>query len=240
MPKRLSISVAIRLRILNSLNKLFKTYRAESYSQFGEDIALLKMMKYKYGINNGFYVDVGCNHPRAFSNTFLLYLNGWQGLTVDLNQDLIKLHQIERKLDIQKCAAVSNKNDQVNVYLDSSSLMSTIDTNFYEEHKQEYQSDISSIQTTSLNQLLESTDIKSIDLLCIDVEGHDYEVLESISLEKYVPKIIIIEMHNCDLDSIKEHKIYQYLELNGYYLEGYLFWNGYFIHNSVKQKLGST
>ena len=41
------------------------------YSQFGEDRIINELIKKNY--KNGFYVDVGCYHPKKYSNTHLLH-----------------------------------------------------------------------------------------------------------------------------------------------------------------------
>ena len=57
---------------------------------------------------------------------------------------------------------------------------------------------------------------KQIDFLSIDAEGADYEVLRSLDLKKYKPKLICIEIwgdwknQKKNLE-IKKHKIYKYL-----------------------------
>jgi len=49
-------------------------FKKSNFSQSNEEIILNKLFS---GIKKGFYVDVGCHHPRRFSNTALLYKNGW-------------------------------------------------------------------------------------------------------------------------------------------------------------------
>ena len=50
----------------------FKKINKNFYSQFGEDrIIVNEIIKPSY--KNGFYVDVGCFHPKKYSNTYLLY-----------------------------------------------------------------------------------------------------------------------------------------------------------------------
>ena len=51
------------------------------YSQFGEDTILRELLGKKRG---GVYVDVGCYHPRKFSNTYLLHRRGWSGVNIDM------------------------------------------------------------------------------------------------------------------------------------------------------------
>ncbi|MDH5790264.1 MAG: hypothetical protein OEZ27_06695, partial [Nitrospinota bacterium] len=60
------------------LTKVFRIF----YSQFGEDIILKGFIL--RNINDGFYVDVGCYHPKKYSNTYKLYKRGWRGINIDL------------------------------------------------------------------------------------------------------------------------------------------------------------
>jgi hypothetical protein len=71
------------------------------------------------------------------------------------------------------------------------------------------------------------TDSHSIDLLTIDVEGHDFRVLKSLDIAKYRPKIIVIEMH--DFAGIRDSEIYRYLAANGYVLKFFAVMNTYFV-----------
>ena len=65
---------------------------------------------------------------------------------------------------------------------------------------------------------------KKIDLLKIDVEGEELNVLKSIDLKIYKPRIISIEIHNHkfkkknDINYFKFDRIYKFLILKGYKL----------------------
>ena len=52
-----------------------------SFSNEGEDIALLKEIG--PDVKNGFYVDVGSNHPIRYNNMMGFYLRGWNGINID-------------------------------------------------------------------------------------------------------------------------------------------------------------
>ena len=47
----------------------------------GEDKILLTILPDK-----GKYLDIGCSSPIKDSNTFLLYLNGWNGICIDIRK----------------------------------------------------------------------------------------------------------------------------------------------------------
>ena len=51
-----------------------------SYSQNFEDVMLWRALK---DVENGFYIDVGANHPAIDSVTKLFYENGWSGINIE-------------------------------------------------------------------------------------------------------------------------------------------------------------
>ena len=62
-----------------------------SYSQTGEDQILSFLLREE---QNGFYLDIGCNHPIKLSNSYNFYLRGWKGICVDANSELIKKFKV--------------------------------------------------------------------------------------------------------------------------------------------------
>jgi len=68
----------------------------------------------------------------------------------------------------------------------------------------------------------------TIDLLSIDVEGHDLNALMSVNLNKYRPRIIVIEIHEFKLAENSADPIVKYLKDNDYALECFSTINGYF------------
>jgi FkbM family methyltransferase len=70
------------------------------------------------------------------------------------------------------------------------------------------------VPSKQLKEILESHNIKKIDILQIDVEGHDDTVLYHSNIDKYKPKIIHFEhMH---LKTQNKHTLYKFLEKQGY------------------------
>jgi FkbM family methyltransferase len=235
---------AIRFSCAELSRKLLDSCNIPSYSQTGEDRILANILGntgfYVDG-NTGFYVDVGCNHPQAFSNTFELYKRGWMGVNIDANQHLIKKHQRLRKRDLSICAAVSDQEQEV-VFTDfEDSLVSSLSAEHISEWgKVRKIKEKRIVNTVSLSRILDGCNApKDFDLLCIDVEGHDFEVLSSLNLSIYRPKLIVIEMHSFDLLDPSSSKIYEYLRVNDYKMMGYVVMNGYFSDVSTK-KYSST
>ena len=61
----------------------YEKYTKKSYSYSHVDLVVDKMFS---KINKGFYIDIGCNHPIKFNNTYTLYKRGWRGINIDLDK----------------------------------------------------------------------------------------------------------------------------------------------------------
>jgi FkbM family methyltransferase len=199
------------------------------YSQFGEDIILRELLRTDF--HQGFYIDVGCYHPRKYSNTYNLYKNGWRGINIDMEEDKIKLFNIIRPLDHNVLSAVSDKKETVTLYRYSKfGVGSTIDDDFASKVGQKL-FDKKQVFTKTLNEIISDSPYsnKQIDILSIDVEGMDFKVLNSLDFETYKPKIIIVEDHHKDLNAIFKTDIWHLLSSKGYSLRSWTFYSLIFI-----------
>jgi hypothetical protein len=57
-----------------------KNKKMKSYSQSGQDLFVINMLPNI----SGTFLDLGCSHPTKINNTYLLEINGWTGVSVDL------------------------------------------------------------------------------------------------------------------------------------------------------------
>lgn len=212
------------------LRKAFLTnFLQFHYSQFGEDIVLREIL-HKDKVD-GFYVDVGCFHPKKFSNTYFLYKLGWKGINIDMEEDKVSLFNLVRPKDINILSAISDINEDVKLYrFDKYGHGSTIDKNFALDTKIPVL-DESLIRTKTLNEVLDSSIYKDqqIDILSIDTEGTDYKVLRSLDIVRYRPKIIIIEDHNRNINDIMMTEVFKHLSNYGYVLRSWSFYSLIFI-----------
>lgn len=226
--KLLPLFDAIRLNILLLVRRYIFKFGKIIFSQTGEEIIIQWLLK---DIKKGFYVDVGCHHPYKISNTFQLYLNGWRGIAIDANPGLIDNWQRKRKNDIALVAAVSDQEKEVTFYEFKESEVNTIDESMSHEWKQKfnYRSE-RKLTTQTLTSILDKhlPDKQTIDLLTVDVEGNDFNVIKSIDLNRYRPRLIVVEIHGFDLSNIEKNEIYQYLVGQKYALASFATMNGYF------------
>ena len=191
------------------LEKFF--LKKKSYSQCGEDIFISEF--YKNKIVKGTYLDIGAFNPIKFNNTYLLYKNGWEGTNIDLNQTSIDLFNILRPNDKNICAAVSDKIEKVEVYIENlfSPLNTISEERFKLLNKNKSKKHTYYVETKTINNLIKD----KFDFLNIDIEGLDIKVLKSINLKFYNPRLICIEI----LNPKNEVELSDYLMEHGYYFE---------------------
>lgn len=209
----------------------FSSFIKVHYSQFGEDIVLKELLKKeKLKKYKGFFVDVGCYHPKKHSNTYMLYKSGWSGINIDMEVDKISLFNMVRPRDWNVLAPISDKQEKVNVYrFGKFGVGSTIDHKFAVDTGETIY-DTTELFSKTLDEVIEESPYrgKQIDVLSIDVEGMDYKVLSSLNLETYKPKIII-ESHHRSIEEILNTDIYRLLKNHGYVLRSWTFYSLLFI-----------
>lgn len=192
-------------------------------SQLGEEKIILDLFDNNF---KGKFVDLGCFHPTRHNNTFELYKKGWRGINVDLNPFTIELFNFLRPKDININTAISNKNEEVELYyINEFNTQNTLDKNhleFLKSHHNVSQKQIikKKIYTEKLENILKKYNFKQIDFLNIDIEGHELKILENFDFENTYVKTICVEMidHN-EKSKEKNHKIRQILNKNFYLLK---------------------
>jgi FkbM family methyltransferase len=174
--------------------KWFETHARTSYSQEGEDLILERFFE---GRKSGFYVDVGAHHPRRFSNTYLLYLRGWRGLNLDANPGSMRMFQHIRPRDINVEAGVSATEGKLTFHVFNDPALNTFDRELALKRVNTTYTSVKEVILTTqplwrlLDQYVPAN--TKIDLLTVDVEGLDYEVLQSNDWLRYAPEYVLVE-----------------------------------------------
>ena len=218
--------------ILNLPSYLLRKIKSKkiSYSLTGVDLVLRHIFKNK---NNGFYIDVGCNHPVFNNNTYLFYIKGWKGINIDIDEKSIEICKQFRKKDLNLNLAVSDKNAELEyLHFHKKSPINQIKTT--NNLKVNNYKEIRKINSSSLDSIIENSNFKDvhIDFISIDVEGYELKVIEGFNLEKYKPSIIVVEyldlnikkleLKNFKIDNIINSEIYKMLTSRGYNLVNWL------------------
>lgn len=191
------------------------------YSQAGETIYILNLLQ-KKKTEKGFFVEIGANDGKTVSNTYGLVKKGWSGISVEANPRVfIRLESNLKKYPLVKtvCAAVAPQSGPVKLFLgknDPQGLLSTISTEssaWFDAHRSEAYIEVSG---RSLDELLHEQDAPTCpDLLVVDIEGMDYEILQTLDFKKYRPRLIVTEDYQA-----KNPEKFLLLEQAGYTFQG--------------------
>jgi len=225
-------------RFLKKINKVKK-----SYSVGGIDLLLNYLYKDNF---NGFYIDVGCNHPIDGNNTFLLYQKGWSGINIDLDSHVIEMFNSFRPRDHNVNIAVSNLEEKVDLFFyHERSAINTINKDVYNSRIKKIK-EVKKIQATTLNSIIKNSPYSNekINLLSIDVEGNELNVLKGFDLKKYQPEVVVIEyldlrlekleFYNQNIDRIINSEIYKYLINFNYHLVNWVHSDLVFVNDEIR------
>ncbi len=194
-------------------------YRNNSYSQEGEDIIIDKLLNYK---KSGFYIDIGAHHPIKYSNTYIFYKRGWNGINIDAMPDSMNEFIITRPNDINLQAAISNENTTLTFYIFNEPALNTL--NSEEAKSKDNKNGYKIIKEIKLDtvKLSEILDIhlkknQEIDFISVDTEGNDLNVLKSNDWEKYRPKFVLVEdLKFKNIEEYNQSEIFNYMKSLSY------------------------
>ncbi len=200
-----------------------------SYSQYGEDTHLLKL----FDQPRGFYIDIGAFHPKFGSNTYQLWRRGWHGINIDVDRYKMRLFERYRPGDINLTTAVSSENSARPFYYqegESYGSMSSLEEDFARDREATHQRRVASreVEVETLNTILDRhlpRDAKGhptvIDLVNIDVEGHELRILEALDFDRYRPRAWCIEIHAASAQELLTNPTYRLLQEQGYLLKAW-------------------
>jgi len=210
--------------------KYYEKYTKKSYSISNVDLIIDRMFS---KITNGIYIDIGCNHPIKFNNTYLLYKRGWKGINIDLDKKSISEFNLLRSKDYNLRALISDEDDKEKeiFFYHERSAINTVSKNLITHRKTKIE-DIKIIKekTTTLNKVIDNSPFRNqkINLMSIDIEDHEYEALKNFDFNKYAIDCIVAECHdleqekleiyNQSIEKVFSHKLYKLLLENNYKL----------------------
>ena len=197
-----------------------KFFLKGAYGLDGIDLRLLKILKPQ--INKGFYIELGANDGIRMSNTYLLQKRyKWKGLLIEPIPERFKECVNNRNFvprpSIYCGACVPFDFKERFIEIEDSDLMSIakgldIDNYLVKKHadlgsefleNKEHRITYGSKAFTLTELLKRSNAPKNIDFLSIDVEGNELSILKGIDFKLFVPKWILIEVHNSSCTDIK-------------------------------------
>ena len=215
--------------LINLFKKIYyQKYTKQSYSISNVDLIIDRLFS---NVDRGYYIDVGCNHPIKYNNTYLLHKRGWSGINIDLDKTSIDQFNKLRKNDHNVQALVGSFDDEEKeiYFYHERSAINTLSKKLAEKRSTKPR-EIIKRNTISLNKIIENSRYKNkkINVMSIDIENHEYEVLKNFSFNKYKVDVIVTELHdltqknleiyNQSIDFVINTNLYKLLIQNNYKL----------------------
>ncbi len=222
----------------------YERYTKKSYSLSNVDLIIDYLFK---NINKGVYIDLGCNHPIKFNNTYLLYKRGWSGINIDSDFDSIKLFNKFRSNDFNVRNIVSDDESVKKLYYyHKRSALNTLSKDLVDSRTSK-PSKIIEEKSVTLNKIIEDSPYHNskINLLSVDIENHEFEALKYFNFLKYKVDVLVVEstdtsqkkleMYNQSIDFITKSKVYNLIVKNGYKLINLIHSDLVFVRNDFCQ-----
>jgi FkbM family methyltransferase len=172
--------------------------------------------------SSGYFVEVGANHPTVASQTWHLEQSGWTGVLIEPQPDLAAFLATARKAKVFAVACSSPENAGRSLPLHVDGALSALERNRMAPGAKAGATIM--VPSRTLDDVLDEADAPApLDLLSIDVEGHEIEVLRGFDFGVWQPRLVMVEDHVGDL---RKHR---YLKDRGYRLVRRVGNNGWYV-----------
>ena len=162
------------------------------YGQWDPQVDEVLLRNYFEDKKEGLCAEAGAADGLSYTCCKYFEDMGWQCLNIEANKQNFSKLVINRTRSINVNAAISEKDGKAIFRNDSIVRLAS-----NEESGEE------TIQTISYETLLLKVHFRQIDLFCLDVEGHEPEVLRGIMASNLrLPKVFCIEYPYCTIETI--------------------------------------
>ena len=180
--------------IVNDEEVLFANkYGPDRNSERGEEWLIRDFFGDRRG---GFFVDVGANDYKRFSNTYYLdTVLGWSGIAIEPQARFEAGYTANRPRTKFRPFFVSDQsNAQAKLYvLAQNSLPTSGDKDFTARFGKDVKEE--TVPTITLNDLLDSERVTSIDFMSMDIELWEPKALAGFDVERFRPELVCVEAH---------------------------------------------
>lgn len=173
-----------------------------SYSQIGEDLVLEYYLNYiGKKSDNITYLDIGSNHPIYGNNTFLFYSKGSKGVLVEPNSLHWDLTKSSRPEDVLLEMGVATEDGELDFYEMSAQTLNTCVKDVAHKvavsksYGKQNIDRVTKIPVIAINRLLKDNFRSPPNIVSIDIEGLEYDIINSWDFDKYDSDLLCIEMN---------------------------------------------
>lgn len=192
------------------------------YSQYEQDRTIDYLLA---GKKNGYFIDIGAHDGISLSNTYFFErYRDWTGLCFEPIEDVYRQLTANRRCECIN-GAVADKAEPLTFLRCTgyAEMLSGIAKFREEKHMERTHHDIAvhggeiteiTVQGYNLNDVLRERAITAVDFISLDIEGGEYEVLQTIDFDQVDVKILTIELNFPET----EQRIQSLLEGKGFFL----------------------
>jgi Methyltransferase FkbM domain len=145
---------------------------------------------------DGVFLDVGSYDYKTFSNTYYLeHALGWSGIAIDAQEEFAADYLKYRPRTRFVSLFVSDHSDGIeSLFVPRwNRLVASSDKGFSDRY--DSSGSARKVNTTTLNNVLESGHVPAIDFLTMDIELAEPKALAGFDIEKYRPRLLCVEAH---------------------------------------------
>lgn len=157
----------------------------------------------------GFFVEVGANDPKAWSQTWHLEQRGWTGILIEPQPDLAETLRQQRRAKVFAVACSRPENSGKMLTLHLAGIYSSLDPNL--AISTVLPADAVEVPIKTLDEvLIDAGAPQPLDFVSIDVEGLEIDVLDGFDLARWRPRLLFVE------DLAMSPRLHHYLTGRGY------------------------
>lgn len=199
-----------------------------SYAQNFEDVILMRALAQ---IKNGFYIDVGAQHPRIDSVSRAFYEKGWRGIHVEPVPAYAQALRDDRPDETVVQAMLGKRKGRIRFYEIPQTGLSTAVQSIAQGHAARgFPVTETEVEQTNLAAIFELAKERIVHWLKIDVEGNELFVLRGWLRHVARPWVVVVES-TLPLSQTPSQQTWEpYLLRRGYHFAYFDGLNRFYLH----------
>src|SRR5579859_2677837 len=226
------------VNLIKTFASRFREPKKLSYAQCGEDL-IVQFILDALSISKPSYLDIGAHHPVKFSNTFLFYKNGSQGVCVEPNPVLYARFKLKRPRDICLNVGIGISNiDYADFHILTTDTLSSFSKDTVEQYlsfRNQKVEKIVRVPLLPINDILRTYFERCPDFVSLDTEGLDFDILKNTDFGTFRPKVFCVETINYteDKSEKKSTDIIEWMNRQGFKLFADTYINTIFVDQTA-------